>query len=87
MGALIGLLAMALYLAAAVCWIMILIHAFKTGGALHGILSLCFWPYAVYWGFAKFEHPKKNLILGGFLGGIVAGFALQFLAIFMATQQ
>ncbi|HEV2021960.1 MAG TPA: hypothetical protein VGQ94_05480 [Terriglobales bacterium] len=87
MGAVIFLLALALYLVSVVCWILILIHAFKTGGALHGILCFCFWPYAVYWGFAKFEHPKKNLILGGFLGGIVAGFALQFLAIFMATQK
>ena len=87
MGAVIGLVALVLYLAAVVCWIMIIVHAFKSGGALHGILCICFWPYAVYWGFAKFEHPKKNLILAGFLGGVVAGFALQFLAIFMATQQ
>ena len=87
MGAVIGLLALVLYLAAVVCWILIIIHAFKTGGALHGILCLCIGPYAIYWGFAKFEHPKKNLILGGFLGGFVAAFALQFLAIFMAASQ
>ena len=62
MGAVIFLLALVLYLVSVVCWIMILIHAFKTGGALHVILGFCIWPYAIYWGFAKFEHPKKNLI-------------------------
>jgi len=87
MGAVIVLLALVLYLASVVCWIMIIIHAFKTGGALHGILCLCIGPYAIYWGFAKFEHPKKNLILGGFLGGIVGGFVLQVLAIFMMAPQ
>ena len=66
---------------------MILIHAFKTGGALHGILCFCIWPYAVYWGFAKFEHEKKNMILAGFLGGIVVGFAIQFMAGFMAASR
>ena len=54
-----------------VCWIIVLVHAFTKGGALQGILSLCIYPYAIYYAFAKFEHPKKNLILVGMLGGLV----------------
>lgn len=54
-----------------VCEIIIIIHAFKNAGALHGILALCIWPYALYYGFAKFQHEKKGLILGGWIAGCV----------------
>lgn len=54
--------------------IIIIIHAFKNAGAVHGILAFCIWPYALYYGFAKFQHEKKGLILGAWLGGcILAG--------------
>jgi hypothetical protein len=60
-----------------VCWIIILVHAFTKAGALQGILAFCIWPYTIYYAFAKFEHPKKNLILLGYLaGGVLAGFFL-----------
>jgi hypothetical protein len=58
-------------LVAFVCEIIIIIHAFKTGGALHGLLAFCIPLYALYWGFAKFEHAKKGMILGGWLGGAI----------------
>jgi hypothetical protein len=48
-----------------------LIHAFTKGGVLQGFLSLCVPFYILYYAFAKFEHPKKNLILGVWLGAIV----------------
>ena len=87
MAALLGILGIVLYLAAVVCWIIIVIDAFKKGGALHGILSFCIWPYAIYWGFVKFEHPKKNLIVGGAIGGLVLAVVLQVMAGFMAASQ
>jgi hypothetical protein len=60
-----------------VCWIIILIHAFTKGGALQGILAFCLWPYTIYYAFAKFEHPKKNqVILGYLVGGVLAGMFL-----------
>ena len=60
-----------------VCWIIIMIHAFTKGGALQGILAFCIWPYTIYYAFAKFQHPKKNLIVIGYLaGGVAAGFFL-----------
>ena len=84
MAGVLGILGLLLYLVSLVCWVMILIHAFKTGGALHGILCFCIWPYAVYWGFAKFEHEKKNMIIGGLLGGFAVGAALMVLQVMMA---
>jgi hypothetical protein len=54
-----------------VCWIIVLIHASTKGGALQGILTFCIYPYAIYYAFARFEHPKKNLIVWGMLGGLV----------------
>ena len=72
------------YLVGFVCWIFIIIHAFKEGGALQGILCLCVPFYVLYYAFAKFTHEKKNMILGGFLGGFVVGAALMVLQVMMA---
>ena len=76
-----GMLALVFYLVGFVCAIMILIHAFKNGGALQGILCLCVPFYIIYYMFAKFEHEKKNLIIGGYFGGIIIALALQFMAV------
>lgn len=65
-------------LVAFVCAIIVLIHAFKNGGALQGILCLCVPFYILYYMFAKFEHPKKNLIIAGYIGGIVISLVIQF---------
>jgi hypothetical protein len=54
-----------------VCAIIILIHAFTKGGVLQGFLCLCIPFYILYYAFAKFEHEKKNLILGVWLGAVV----------------
>ena len=54
-----------------VCGIIILIHAFTKGGVLQGFLSLCVPFYILYYAFTKFEHPKKNLIIGVWLGALV----------------
>ena len=60
-----------------VCWIIILIHAFTKGGVLQGFLSLCIPFYIIYYALAKFEHPKKNMIVIGYLaGGVLAGVLL-----------
>ena len=50
-----------------VCAIIILIDAFTKGGALQGILCLCVPFYILYYAFAKFEHPKKQLIIAVWL--------------------
>jgi len=55
-----------------ICEIIVLIHAFKASVG-QGFLCLCIWPYLLYYAFARFTHPKKNLILAGLLGGAVLG--------------
>ena len=74
-------LALVFQLVAFVCAIIVLIHAFKNGGALQGILCLCVPFYIIYYMFAKFEHEKKNLIIGGYFGGVIVALALQFMAV------
>ena len=74
-------LALVFNLVAFVCAIIVLIHAFKNGGALQGILCLCVPFYIIYYMFAKFEHEKKNLIIGGYFGGVIVALALQFMAV------
>ncbi|MGH9669643.1 MAG: hypothetical protein ACRD3A_05975 [Terriglobales bacterium] len=74
---LLGLLSVVLYFVALVCWVIILIHAFKNGGALRGILCLCVPFYIIYYMFAKFEHERKYLIIGGYFGGFIIGRLLQ----------
>jgi hypothetical protein len=76
----LGMLALVFNLVCFVCWIFILIHAFKNGGVLQGILCFCIFPYTIYYAFAKFEHEKKNLIVAGYLGGLVLGLVLNFMA-------
>ncbi len=58
------------YLAAFACSIIILIHAFKASVG-QGFLCLCIPFYILYYAFARFEHEKKNLILGIWLGGCI----------------
>ena len=58
------------YLAALVCSIIILIHAFKASVG-QGFLCLCIPFYILYYAFARFEHEKKNLILGVWIGAWV----------------
>jgi benzodiazapine receptor len=63
-------------LAALVCWVIVLIAAFKKDTKT-GILSFILAPYALYFAFTKFEHQKKGLILAGWIGGFILCFVLQ----------
>jgi hypothetical protein len=65
-------LAYLLNLVALVCAIIILIHAFKASIG-QGLLSLCIPFYILYYAFARFEHPKKNMIIGVWLTSAVLG--------------
>jgi len=76
----LGMLGLVFNLVALVCAIIVLIHAFKNGGALQGILCLCVPFYIIYYMFAKFEHEKKNLIIGGYFGGVILAVVLSLMA-------
>jgi translocator protein len=62
-----------------VCGIIVLIHAFKESVG-QGLLCLFCGPYALYYGFAKFQHEKKGMILAGWLGAAVLAGVLNGLA-------
>ena len=79
MAAVLGLVAMVLSLGSFVCSIIILVAAFKSGVA-DGLMSLCIPFYILYFAFAKFEHEKKGLILGAWLGGSIVSAILQVTA-------
>lgn len=66
-------------LVALVCNIVVLIHAFKNSTG-QGFMCLCIPCYSLYYMFAKFEHPKKGLVMGGALGGTVVNMVCQFIA-------
>ena len=64
-----------LNLVALVCSIIILIHAFKASLG-QGFLCLCIPFYILYYAFARFEHPKKNVIIAAWLISAVLGVGL-----------
>jgi len=55
-----------------VCWIIILIHAFKASVG-EGFLCLCVPCYILYYMFSKFEHEKKGMIIAGYFIGSIVG--------------
>ena len=80
MAAVLGLVGMVVGLASFVCGIIILIGAFKSSVA-DGLLSLCIPFYILYFAIAKFEHEKKGLIVGVWLGAVVLNIILQVVTI------
>ena len=76
MGMVFNMLGLVCFLAALACGVMILIHAFKES-AVQGLLCLCVPFYILYYAIVKFEHEKKGLILGIWLGGSFVGGFLQ----------
>lgn len=68
-------LALLFNLVCLVCSVIILIHAFKASVG-QGLLSLCIPFYILYYAFARFQHPKKNVILAAWIGSGVIGAAL-----------
>lgn len=69
-----------------ICWIVIVIKAFKTD-TTQGILCLCIWPYAVFWSFAKMQSDKKMLLALGSVGGPILGYVLFFVGGMMVAPE
>ena len=69
-----------------VCCIIILINAFTKGGIVQGLLSLFIPFYIIYYGFARFEHPKKAMIVWGMIGAFLLQFVLMFMGVGAAVM-
>lgn len=68
------------YLVALVCWIILLIDAFKNQ-VWKGILGFFCGLYLIYYGFAESTLEKKVLITAGYLAGIILGYAMMMMAV------
>jgi hypothetical protein len=55
-------------LASLICYVIIVIHAFKNS-ILKGVLCIliCCWVYTLYYALVEFDHEKKWLIVIGWL--------------------
>jgi hypothetical protein len=74
MTALFGL-SVLLLLGSFICLVFIYVHAFQRSVGT-GFMVLCIPCYVLYYAFSQFEHPKKNLIIAGWLGLGVPGLML-----------
>lgn len=70
---------------AAVCFAVVVVHAFKRSLGT-GIMVLLIPPYHFVYGFSQFEHRYKGPILAGWMGGLVLGIVLRAVAIALAAQ-
>lgn len=52
--------------------LFILVDAFKASVG-EGFLCLCVPCYILYYGFSKFDHPKKGLIIAAWIGCSIVG--------------
>ena len=86
MGGVLGILASVLTLGCFVCWIIILIGAFKDE-VLQGFLCFCVPFYILYYGFAKWNHPKAKAITGLFVVLILLANGIQFAALASMADQ
>ena len=59
--------------------IMILVEAFKMSTG-EGFLTLCIPCYIFYFVFGKLQSPNKNLMVGLWLGGLIANIICQAIA-------
>ncbi len=73
------ILAMVCILVAIVCFVIILIDAFKDE-LWKGIAGLLCGIYLMYYSLVEFEHEKKFLIVGGWFFGIMLGRGFLYLA-------
>jgi hypothetical protein len=67
------------WLAALVCWVIILIDAFKNE-VWKGIVFFLCGLYALYYTFVEFDHDQKWPIVIGYLLGGAAGTVLMIMA-------
>jgi hypothetical protein len=69
MGFFLSIIAALIGLISAVCFLQVVIHAFRRSTGT-GILVLCVPFYNFVYAFKQFEHRNKNWILACWLGGV-----------------
>ncbi|MFW5877241.1 MAG: hypothetical protein ACOCXM_10935 [Myxococcota bacterium] len=54
---------------AGVCWLVIVVRAFRHDSRLQGALNLLIPPYVLYYAIARLEPPRKALLITGLVAG------------------
>jgi hypothetical protein len=75
---LLTILGLGFVLLAVVCYVLILRDAFQRSLGT-GFMVLCIPGFALYYGFAQFDHRAKGLVLAGAFGGLFVGVVLRTL--------
>lgn len=75
----LSLFAVALTAVGFACSVFVIVHAFRRSLGT-GFMVLCVPCYTVYYAFTQFEHPRKGLIVAGYLGCLSLGGVLQAIA-------
>ena len=81
----LSVLGLLLTFVSVVCYALILIHAFQRSVGT-GFIVLCLPIYTLYYGFSQFEHPRKGLVLAGWIGAFVLGVVFRVVGVSLAAQ-
>jgi len=86
MGALVvSALTLLFVLISVACSVIIIVHAFKQGGFVDGLLCLLVPFFILYYAFVKFHHPRRTLVIGLWLGSALANVACQAALVAMSA--
>lgn len=61
-----------------VCWAFIVLHAFRRSVGT-GVMVLFVPCFIFYYAFGQFEHPRKGVLVAGFIGGLLLSLTLPML--------
>ena len=75
---LLVILGQCFFLLSVTCFVLTLRHAFQRSLGT-GFMVLCIPLFAIYYGFAQFEHRQKGLIVAGTWGALFVGVVLRTL--------
>jgi hypothetical protein len=75
---LLAIVGLCFILLAVTCFVLTLRHAFQRSLGT-GFMVLFIPLFAIYYGFAQFDHRHKGLIVAGTWGGLVVGIVLRTL--------
>lgn len=86
MGALLGLVGVALWIVNIVCWIMVLIKMFQSEGPLHGIIGIICGIYALIWGWMNADQHNLRKIVQIWTACIVGSILINVMLIPMMSR-
>lgn len=81
----LSVLGLLLVFVSVACYTTIMVHAFRRSVGT-GFIALCLPLYALYYGFSQFTHPRKGLLLAGWIGTLIPGVIFQVVGLTLSAQ-